>query len=523
MTATARTAALVSTAIDGTVKPISQLATLEPLAFALPVSRPPCVPNAGVIASYTANPSYSYTASGGTVCSYLAGRQPNWFLGTFSSQTMGRYVGPPAATALLAEPGYLAYARARAARAPMVMFTNNDGFLYAADARTGALLWGWMPRGLLAQLQNYGAFQGAQYMNGSFTIVDAKDALGTWSTYVVGSLQSGAEHFSLRLDDNGLPAAVVYDTVVSGGSAPGDKSGAVGATPMRQPVQIGRASGAAYAVYVVNAGSGSTLYEVNVATGAATSAALGFVPSSPLQVDFQAGRLWAGSTAGGVWGGLYTGSATADAASMLRIGSTVNPASPSSTVTPVLYVGYAEVKGVPYVYAVNASQITMFGIGAAGWAPLWAASTGGGWRYASGGYTASTTVAPMLAGSVVSDIPYVVGPSLLLPSYVAPAAGSCGYGSGYYQLYSLAGGGFPAGMLTYRGVLVTSSVLVGSGAAFMPTSTVVRVGTAGFGVALNVGTQIKDSASGGGTGSEIGAPMYPPRGTGSGPIAWRQL
>ena len=523
MTTAGRTAALYSTAIDGTAKTLSQLATLEPLAFALPATPPPCVPNPGVVVAYTANPSHSYTTSSGTVCTYLAGRRPGWFLGTFSSQNMGRYLGPPAAAALLGEPGYLSYARARAGRTPMVLYTNNDGFLYATDARSGALLWGWMPRGLLAQLQNYATFQNAQYMNGGFTVVDARDAAGNWATYVVGSLQSGAEHFSLRLDGNGLPAAVVYDTVVAGGSAPGDKAGTVGTVPARQPVQVGRqpGSGVAHAVYVVSAGTASTLYEVNVATGIGTSAALGFVPSTPLQLDSQAGRLWVGSTLGDVWGGTYTGSASSDANSMLRIGSTVNPASPSTAVKPVLYAGYAEVKGVPFVYAVNASQITLFGIGPTGWTPLWAATAGGGWRYASGAYATSTTVAKFMSGAVTSDLPFVVGGTLLLPSYVPPAAGSCGYGSGYYQLYGVAGGSFPSNTITYQGAPVSSAVLAGTGAALMPTATVVRIGVGGYGVALNPATQIRDAQSGG--GPEIGAPMYAPRGTGSGPIAWRQL
>ncbi len=518
MTRTKRSAALMSNASDGKMKLLSKM---DKAAFALPSSPPPCVPNMDVVVAYTVDPSYTYTPSSGTTCSYLAGRQPGWFLGTFSGQTLGKYVGPPASTALVGDASYVSFARARAARTPMLMFTNNDGFLYAVNAATGALLWGWTPRSVLAQMQNYGTFQSSQTMNGGFTVVDAKDDKGKWGTYVVGSLQSGAQHFSLQLDDDGMPDSVVYDGVVSGGSAPGDKSGATGAAPLHQPVQIGRKAGAAYTVYVVNTASGSTLYEVNVATGAVSSASLGFVSSAALQLDSQSGRIWLGSSAGAIWNGAFTGNAAADAATMTSIGRTVAPAQATTVVTPVLYVGYTEVKGVPFVYAVNASQITLFGVGAAGWTPLWATTTASGYRYASGAFTTSTAVTTLMTGGIVSDAPFIVGSTLLLPVYVPPTL-TCGAGTAYYQFFGLGSGSLPAQTLTYKGATVGASLMVGSGIAYTPTVTGVRFGAGAFGVALNTGAQSRTLALSGMTDG-IAPPIYPPRGTSTGPIAWRQL
>ena len=95
---------------------------------------------------------------------------------------------------------------------------------------------------------------------------------GAWASYVVGSAQGGAERYSLKLDNSGMPSSVVYDTLTSNAQSPGDQSQTTGQAPLHQnPVVIQNSTGA-FAVYVqntvVSGSTVSTLKEVNVATGA---------------------------------------------------------------------------------------------------------------------------------------------------------------------------------------------------------------------------------------------------------------
>jgi hypothetical protein len=124
----------------------------------LPTSLP-----ASTIAAYTINPS----TSGGA---YLGGRQSGWYMGLPTS-TPPQVLTAPNNGQLLGAGGttnsYLTFASTYANRQNAVLFSDNDGFLYAMGYNnTGSptLLWGWMPQGLLPQLHNYNTFwQGTQY------------------------------------------------------------------------------------------------------------------------------------------------------------------------------------------------------------------------------------------------------------------------------------------------------------------------------------------------------------------------
>ena len=471
MSTTSRTAALRSTATDGTIK---TLAAMDDAAYNLPATKAACVPDVATVRNFTINPSYTQAS-----CSYISDRRANWFLGSFSSQNIGKYVGPPSSAPLATSNGYSTYVASVGNRPPMLLFTNSDGFLYAVDARTGVLMWGWTPRSVLGQMQNYSTFQLAQWMDGGFSVVDAKNSGGSWGSYVVGSAQSGAEHFSLKLDGDGMPTSVVYDTIVASGSAPGDKAGATGSVPLHQTPQFVFLNGNTFAVYVVNVGSSSTLYEVNVATGATTSANLSFTLSSALYVDPQFNRLWAGTSTGQVWKGTLTGNAGTDAAAMNLAASTLNPADNVSVVTPVLYVGYTEFNGLPYMYAGNASQLTAFSLTATGWKPIWATTTASGYSYNTG-FTANTALTKLVAGSVVSDALRVDGSTMIVPLFVPPTG--CGLGTGYYAFFDLTSGKFPTTQISSNGTALTATYVTGPGQAYTPSVTVTKNG-----ISLNPG------------------------------------
>jgi hypothetical protein len=188
-----------------------------------------------------------------------------------------------------------------------------------------------------------------------------------------------------------------------------------------------------------------------------------------------------GGKLGTVWmTTLSTGTAATDVALILNVGTTATPS--TGTVQPVLYVGYAQVGGVPYIYAVNSAQLTVFGVKSSGYTALWASTPTQGYVYGTS-WTASSTVSTFTAGSVVTDIPLVLGNALLLPVFV-PGTG-CSNGSAYYDFFDLTSGAFPSVLpVTIAGSPVTADLLLGSGPAYTPSVTV----TSG-GLVLNSGTK----------------------------------
>jgi type IV pilus assembly protein PilY1 len=470
MSTTARTTALKTTSTSGS---IVSLGSVDAAAFNLTATT--CVPNVATIVSYTIDASYSGGPSG---CSYLAGQLSGWPLGPFSTQNTGKYMGPPSSGLLTAQyPSYAGYARANATRTPSLLFTSADGFLYSVNASSGLLQWGWTSRSILAKMQNYSTFPTSGATDGGFTVVDAMNSAGTWGSYVVGSLQSGAEHFSLALDSSGAPSSVVYDSTISGGTSAGDLAGGAGSTPLRQPTTVAYIGNSAYAVYVVTVGTVSTLYERDVTSGTTPlSAALptGFQVSSILSLDAGTNQLWLGGTDGTVRFMRLSGAPATDVSSLTTIGTTVKPS--TGVAQPVLYVGFVRLRSIPYVYALNSAQLTVFGIGNTGWTPLWASTPTQGYSYGSGAYAASGTVTKMTTNSMVSDISIQIGGGLLVPVYVPGSA--CSSGLGYYDFFSLQDGTFPVTNLTVNNVPVTTDLYIGLGPAFTPSVTGVTGGNA---------------------------------------------
>lgn len=469
MNASNRAALLKTTASDN--KTISLFSSIDAAAFNLTPTT--CVPDTNTIVQYTINPSYTYTPASGSACVYLAGRQSNWFLGSFSNQNAFLLLGPPAATnsKLLNDSSYVTWARSEKSRSTMLLFTNNDGFLYSVDATSGNLLWGWTPRSLLAKFQNYASTPVAQLFNGGFTVADVYSGSG-WASYVVGSLQSGAEHYSVQLDANGNPTSVAYDNLVSGGTSPGDASASVGTAPRHQIPQVvyvgSPGSISTYAVYVVNTSTSSTLYEVNIGTGTTTSQALSFTPSSAIYVNPKSNQLYIGSTVDDVWRTTVTGNAANDVATMLKVASTVNPAD-NSTKSPITYVADTMVNGSPYIIATNQSQITVFGVAnSGGWIPYWASTPSGGYSYSasSGKFSASSAVQKLFTNVMVTDAPTIGGSVVTLPVSSPPP--TCGDYSAYLNLFDIPSGSFPTVPITYLGATLTSNLYLGSGISLTP-------------------------------------------------------
>ncbi len=492
MTATTRQATLLSTDTSGDVV---HLTSMDSAAFNLTAT--PCVPDVATVIAYTIDPSYAMTNTAGTNCTYLAGRQLGWFLGGFGLQNAARLLAPPSNPNYLSNASYLTFARSEQARTPSLLFNNEDGFLYAVNAQTGALEWGWMPRPFVAQLQNFASFQNLQLFNGDLTTVDAVNGAGSWATYVVGAAQgstgagSSVAYYALKLGTvtatapTAMPISLAWWQGFANGQPPSERNGI---HPVAQAPSVAILGGSAYAVYIVNTTSGSTvtstLTEQNVATGTISSNALSFTASGEWFYDQNSSTLWVGDTSGNLWQVDISGTASADVGAI----NTIGPAYAASTqVSPITYVGYTMLAGIPYAWATNGSGITAFGIGANGWQPLWAATSTSGYLASvstSGRITWSTTsaVPPLTTGASVSDAPGL-GPGGVLgvPAYVPPASGSCNQGAGYDDFYNLATGAFPTGAITtIQQTPITQDIYVSAGIAFTPRFAISATGVPAF-------------------------------------------
>jgi len=509
----------------------------NPNAFAL--SATTCVANINTLLAYTFDPSFNTAGdttntaalgfpSGVSGCSYLAGRQLNWMLGSLSANDQVHYLGAPSTPSDFSIGGYGTFASNNKGRKNLLTFTSNDGFVYAVDATKGLLVWGWMPPVLLPGLQNYTQFESQQSLDGGYTLADAVDTATSpqaadWATYVVGTAQGGAYHYALKLSSNtaaSSPSPPVPVAQTWGISVPG------GSSPQMQAPLIVTLGGMQYAVFVVNTttGSGSsavttsTLYEVNVATGQPASGTVLSAPlnlgsqvvvNSALSYDSASQTLWLGDNQGGIWALNLSGSAALDVPSLQNYGTTAPAAA-------INYLGYSIVNGQPYVWAASQSQITVFALSGANSRIIWSSNNQTGSQYTNGSLqtVSSNVVMPLQPNGQISATPAIISGVLAVPVYVPPSATSCGLGNGYDDLFDFATGGAPKAPITFKNMVVTTGVLnLGPGVPLTPSSYAASSGSVFF-----AGT----NASGfGNTSSSFGVGGINQTVL-SHPIAWRQ-
>ena len=92
----------------------------------------------------------------------------------------------------------------------IVLFSANDGILYALDKQTGALKWGWMPGDVLSNYRSDDAYK--SLLNGDIMKGQLNAATINGVDYVLGTAMGGALHYGLQLDaTSGLPSRVWYD------------------------------------------------------------------------------------------------------------------------------------------------------------------------------------------------------------------------------------------------------------------------------------------------------------------------
>jgi type IV pilus assembly protein PilY1 len=491
---------------SATVGPVTLLTSMDSAAFAIP-SGSSLTPS--IIEQYTINPSYD-------TGKYLGGRQSGWYVGLMTANKP-TYMGPPNDPNLLGSTGYDSYAQGEAGRTPLVLAASNDGFLYAVNATSGSLVWGWMPRPLVQGLQGYSTFwQGPNMAGMRPRVVDAQagGSSSAWATYVVGGAQQGAVQYALQLTSSGSLNSEAWEQ---------DNADAV--TPNAGVPVIFRlvpGSGTAYEAAVLNTTTTTTtssLVMTNVATGTADTISLPFVAGSQPYID-DSNDVFIGDNAGNVWMGSLVSSSGKLAKSISwtplnnSAPSPIGPnfgssATTSGGVGAITYIDGAYYNGIEYLTLQSTGRLTVLQNGTNSWAPLWTSYAGGSDSFTSGGYVASTSVASLPANTIVTNPVQIVNGAVILPTSVPPSAstGTCALSTAEYYYYRLDNGGFPAGVFGSGGKGVAGPLKVGAGIAYTPSIAV-----------MNGQLRLQGMGSGGvGPGMTTQGP--PP----AGPASWREL
>jgi hypothetical protein len=515
MTADKRTAALKTAKADGSIISFSDAANSEFEAT------PP--PNPNVIQKYTIDPSFS---SG----QYLGGRKDGSFLGVFSQQSMAPVLlWPPSTVAYFADNTYISFAKSNKTRSKRVLFHNDDGFLYAIDASSGELAWAWMPRQFLKLLKDYSKFWQNGNMRGGLTVVDAPYG-SSYATYVVGTAQSGALHYALRLDSDGAPAQVSWLNEVTSGLSPLEQAPTVtylttsGTT--KAYANYLTAVGTTFTLYVHEVGDNKTPTSSNFSfTSASTTISSQLIADRIQNTDKSFSTyLYFGDSSGKIWKMTANTTAAATVNTKEEIGTTYNNLAAK-------YVGAYRWNNVDYIWAAGDTGITVFEhhLNADGttytWNRRWESHVGGAGYWTNGTtYTADTGgiasgIQTIPSGYTVSAAPVVEKGALIVPiSGSASSSGAtvtCGSGEAgdaYYYFYNLADGHFPTNKFKVNNQYLTTNIKLGAGAALSPVLTMSKSGRFVVGTAQQADTNASSRAES--MRSEGGS---------SGVIAWREM
>jgi hypothetical protein len=463
-------------------------------SFALP---PATGLTATILKEITMDPSYL----GGA---YLAGRKQNTFIGRASNAppaVLGAVMSPE----ISLEADYQIYSRGLSPNAKVVLFSSNDGFLYAINPRgavnEGELRWGWMPEQFLPRLKQFDTFQGARSMDGDLRVADVK-AGTTYNRYVLGVADKGRLHFALELSDQGMLTRVAWTD--DSASGPGD--------PKLAP-DVVRVGGIAYAVYT----RGTRLIIRNIATGAFTEKSLANVSISGdvKGLHIARGQVFIGSAEGDVYTvGLF------DASTPTLLGTMRSSAGGTLNDVGVTSITSAVVQGAHHVTAQSNTRITVFSramdaAATAAWARLWSTSVAG----------ADTAPSARFAPEVLPPSARLSAPAVIIEGVIfapvtvdgagAGTAKSCVAGAAKLYFFDLNTGEFPTDRIVDKsdGKAVNANLSLGAGDALRIRLAQLEGGQIGGYASAQAG------AMGLGTGSALVAVKSP----GSKIVWWKEV
>lgn len=440
-------------------------------------------PSPVTIAAYTINPSYDNGQ-------YLGGRENGWYIG-LSSDVAPVSFGAPDDANLFGDSGYLPWAGNHAGREDTVLFSANDGLVYAIAYQNSSkpapkLLWAWMPQGLLGDLQNYSTFWQSGSMAGSLSEVDAYNG-SQWHSYVGGSAENGAIVFSLQL--TGQTQANLGDTVAEY-DLDTMTGGVWSQVAAGNPGLETDSNGESALIWSMNETVGGTttsgLLFLNLGTGQLNWVPVsGTLTSEPVvgphgTVYVAVGgnvETLSASIAQSLVGNGKTGQLVTDKETLSDIGDFANY--PTGVSTSITRLQLAGLNGVEWMLSETSNGMTAAKNSNGAWVPQWATTANGSGTYDNGRFTpqssstpASQQIAALPATATITDAPLVAGSSVILPVSIPPSAGTCGLPTAEYYLYQLGNGAFPSGVFSdTSGQQVTGPIDVGYGTAYTPSLT----------------------------------------------------
>jgi hypothetical protein len=422
------------------------LNVLDP-AFAIPASS---TLSGALIRDYTIDPSTNAGA-------FLAGRKTGSFIGRVSNAppvVMDRIMSPE----LSLDPDYRSYTKNLPADHKVVLFSSNDGFLYAVNQATtpneGEMRWGWMPSRFLPQLKQFDSFQGQKVMDGDLRVADVKSGT-TFNRFVLGVANKGTMHYALELSQNAEFLQVAW--MDENAAGPGD--------PKFAP-EVVRSGDVAYAVYT----RGTKLIIRNIITGVAAEKDLSAVSATgEIQGLHVSGtQAYMGSKTGEV----YT-IGILDASSPTLIGTMKSSAGGTANEVAVTAITSAVVEGKRMIVAQSSTRITTFSkpMDAAvpvAWTRVWSTASNGPPEAAVGAPNPPEALPP----STRLSAPATIIEGIVFAPVTEDGAGagtnkSCLAGAAKLYFFDLQTGTFPTDRLIDKedGALINSNLSIGAGDA----------------------------------------------------------
>jgi hypothetical protein len=366
------------------------------------------------------------------------------------------------------------YTNVVSGRTQRILTSSDDGFLYAFNQTDGDLGWGWMPRSLVAELQNTGTFRDQHYMQGAIDFLDLRDTSTSYKSYIIGSYKQGLGHYVLRLnnDTSSDLNAVVWDEDLSASKVSAPNNG--------KRAYFKDVNEAVYAVYIAtgNTTNSSTLYIKQVTNN--NTPLIIQLPFTATSTPYIIGNnattktLYLGDNVGNIYAAplLQTNGNLETTSNILNaLTSTITSLDTNAT-DAVLYIGSVKSSSNNkyYLRAQSDSRLTVFSYNTTSstWVRMWSSYVSGSNKWSNG--TTSVTdnnITALPSDAHITDNAYIVADSIVLPITLDPSNNAC-YGLSYYYFFKLDNGYFPSNTFYTTNAtptVISSPIALGSGQA----------------------------------------------------------
>ena len=362
------------------------------------------------------------------------------------------------------------YTNKVATRDQLVLMSSDDGFLYAFDYSSGALVWAWMPRSLITELTGTDSYQAKHLMAGSVDILDLPDSSGKYDTYVVGAYKKGLGHYVLKLKDDGSLDKIIWDD---------DQSSTFTESPNNGEMEFFRDDTGVYATYVLaDTGSANTSQLkirslVDDITDISVNLSYQATSTPFVMPDYDKRNAPSNHTLylGNLTGEIHKAVVLNSSGSLERNETTIKNELEGSSVTTmdnapsdaVLYIdaSVSSSDNQYYLSSQSATRLTLhrYKSSDSSWNQAWTSYVSGAASWETGSKVQDSSGVPADKGGFaiippdgIQSLPTdatitaratIVGDNVVLPLTVLASSAAACYGKAYFYLYRLSDGKFP--------------------------------------------------------------------------------